>query len=1158
MKSKIIKSLVVAGLAVASPLAFVGCGEVAVKNYNVTGHNQTYYVNDSFSIVGMKLVLTMSDGNVKEVTITESMIKEMPDMSTAGVKHVAVDYEGKTYTFSFQVVEPSPESAPVYEIIGFSGIKLSYTEGDTEVELEPGAKITFIRTNLTTGEVALTKNMISGFDASTPGNKTFTITYDGKTLSVPYVVISLYEDQMKQLLQDFLAKYNAQSKTGSTSVGLSYSADFKYLQDQVHYQDSYSSSLKESDINANKTIYDALIKGVVNSALNGKDFNALEMTSKLEIIDALKSVKTNIENIDYYNYIVNETILTEPDAYYTALVRDYLCDGLDIKVAKGKDAVYSLAISTLDKIRNNEEIDVMELVESLNKIVQKYSTNEGVKLVISGLLDSTKLYIQEFGTKHALSYVISQSSKLFIYEEYNFDIYEWEVVENEELQEEYAILLSNLIYEVENIKYTNNYSKTIQDIDECLTDLIEFETLVGKKEYPDDAGVYIENYIIGYNKYQFMEIQESIENAKLFEVAAVLDAINKDGAIAVAADMAGLNGKAVSLVFDYLVCQIKNEPMDYEQFIIDYCFELGLNPTEYLAEYRTSGNVQIITAGLNNMFNQYDAHDFTAKDELLDLARYADSLQTEKIDAEILLQKLSAYYSAYHDWLVEEIPEAKDSILEFKLMADITANGLNGKAHIEYFGNLLSSLALPEGAINCEARYNSVSEINGGDIVTYKETNDYVAGDILSLNVYYGTDFKRLLGVIEEYGVTYYICRGDNWLDAVNPENPSQASWQEDAEYVQGLINEGKTLNEIKSLTRNCQFVPEEEVLGEVIAVNKHILNVPSSFVDAVTEFLVSNKTEQDVETLIKEICKLTGADSEQLYQYYKDGVLLQTMFDTFYYFETQTSTPNGEEPVEEPIDPKEEAMYTAYRNILVYIDSAMHTGEYNNSDLIKKVNLFADASITYAESLEDMDNMKELLAYKALYYATLGDATASTIINNLVEEYSVELKSMLVFNIATILQLEEGTVGYEAVNYFATKHTNNYINGSLDMKVVLEDFFTIVDTYCEDDVKVYSKSVSIMIGAMFYNEEIDYNELFAFVELPEGIESIDYNKLVAKLVNEDTYKILSINGVEVKHVVEDGELVKEILTLQFNVDFDMLMLSQVHANGTITLEVAF
>lgn len=113
-----------------------------------------------------------------------------------------------------------------------------------------------------------------------------------------------------------------------------------------------------------------------------------------------------------------------------------------------------------------------------------------------------------------------------------------------------------------------------------------------------------------------------------------------------------------------------------------------------------------------------------------------------------------------------------------------------------------------------------------GDMVIVKAQKEYVYGDIIKFNTSIPVT-HRLIAVIEEGGTTYYVCHGDN-VQSVNPANGADtALWTEDAAYVQELVDQGKTLDEIKGLTQNVQITTIDKIEGSVIA---HIDNYGTYF----------------------------------------------------------------------------------------------------------------------------------------------------------------------------------------------------------------------------------------------------------------------------------------------------------------------------------------
>ena len=79
---------------------------------------------------------------------------------------------------------------PTLESIGIKGsIQTQYTINE-ELNLND-AKLILTYSDDTQKEIDITSNMITGFDTTIVGNKTLTITYNGKTAKVNYVVSEL-------------------------------------------------------------------------------------------------------------------------------------------------------------------------------------------------------------------------------------------------------------------------------------------------------------------------------------------------------------------------------------------------------------------------------------------------------------------------------------------------------------------------------------------------------------------------------------------------------------------------------------------------------------------------------------------------------------------------------------------------------------------------------------------------------------------------------------------------------------------------------------------------------------------------------------------------------------------------------------------------------
>lgn len=175
MKTKKLTLMLALLLCVVLVFAFAACGgdEVTVSSIALkAGATTAYQVGDAVSLEGMTVVVTWSDGTTTEVPVTAAMLSGF-DTATAGTKTVTVTYEGVTTTLSITVTDyiSSIALGTGYKSAYFLGETLSVTGMNLTVTFASGA----------TQTVAVTADMVTGFNSATAGANTLTITYEGKT-----------------------------------------------------------------------------------------------------------------------------------------------------------------------------------------------------------------------------------------------------------------------------------------------------------------------------------------------------------------------------------------------------------------------------------------------------------------------------------------------------------------------------------------------------------------------------------------------------------------------------------------------------------------------------------------------------------------------------------------------------------------------------------------------------------------------------------------------------------------------------------------------------------------------------------------------------------------------------------------------------------------
>ncbi len=1514
MKKKVISSVIATGLVAAAPFAFSGCMP-KVTEHSFYGHNAEYSVNDTFSIEGMKLKLVMSDGEIREVTITESMVKQMPDMSTPGKKYFVVEYKNKEYVLTIDVVgdvvdEDEDDEADAQSLTSVNGLTTSYFVGDSII-LASNAKLRYVKASGSIGEVPLTSGMISNFSTteagtynmtisykgktlqveytvmevevqaitsvtgvkdeyfvgdvvefssnavvnfvnnngttdsvkfqssmltefstSTPGEHTaiityegvefyfiyrvaaiqaqtinevngievyyvvgdslnlsknatisvtfnngktqnipltadmisnfsttaagtklLTITYQGKTKTVEYHVATESDEELKQLLNEFLVKYKDQSKVGNTSATITVDSTAQFFKESASFKDTFGYDMDEENLPPYaKPLYDSIISGIVESSMKDSEIVDISgMKAKLSALKAMKNVYNNLEEVDFYDLIVNELILTESNEYYATKINQYLTEAFDLN-ANGQDLVVNQAKAIINSIRNKQEIDILDELETLKETIVQNSSDQnfGVNL-INQIEHAVEEYMEVHGTQHALSYAIKECPNLFIHEVWDENEENYVIIHNSDVSKAYAEQLSSLVYEIESLIDSESKSTTILNIIEILEsgelcdhnetsayeelyffnwsaftnlwnaaqsvldislsyDIInknsvdflryaryhqasdikyyleqqltyDFKYGLGLNEefntIQEKATEFVEEYIFKENasivgaidfliniatdaeaiaelqtlksfaqsyiqvngtehawsatiaqstnlvKFKFKpelreeaieyrgwfcedyarnlsDIVRSLENLKagklytsslntismasyylasdlnytyyylnstieewlyygleertdntILVLAATVGDIRQIKTTLVGlAEEYGLNSEAVAVVCDYVKDMYLGNTHNNVQYITDFCAALDIDSTPFLEEYNLTGTCQMVTMAATSLYEQYEDNEYciATKNSAIELAKYVDSILNGEFDFATLMSKLNTFAVDSYDYLSETDDDT--SIMLFTILSDLTSYGADYKGMISYVADILEQVAIPEGAIVREVLTSSMyPEFDCGDMITIEPANTYVVGDIIHFESYIYEVAHRIIGIVEENGEIYYITHGD-FVASANPENGvNRVDWQDDANYIQGLINEGKTLDEIMQASQNVQAVSIYNVNGKVTAVNQHSLPIPAEIISIVKNFLISDYTDADVEILIADVCEYFDIDSTQYVANYREHGTCYILEDLVDQFISRNDFVG-----------KELTMYEKLKDVAKAADE-IFAGKFDAKELIEKINVLAKASLEYTEDTGALD--ENVNWYRAMYYATLLPDGFKSTLDTAIEDFSHEIKDVSAEMICNVLKLEVGSKGYYKVYDLLTIYLNKYLKNGLteeDLGSILDEYFEIVDEYCDEDVQVYAKAISVMIGALTYEQgtEIDYNKVFGFIPLPDSIEEIDYNVLIEQLANKETYNCIKIEDVQVQYVTEGDEIVKEILTMNYSIDFELTVLAKVEATGTITLEIEF
>ena len=158
--------------------------EDSIKTITLENNNfkTNYKYGENLDLSGLTLKVTKESGEISTVAVTTGMISGY-NPNKLGSQTLTINYEGKQFTTVVNVVDYvkditlTPPTKNEYKI----GETLSLVGGSITEKMASGANGSII---------ALTNNMISGFDSTTPGTKNLTVKYvkDGKTYTKTFQV----------------------------------------------------------------------------------------------------------------------------------------------------------------------------------------------------------------------------------------------------------------------------------------------------------------------------------------------------------------------------------------------------------------------------------------------------------------------------------------------------------------------------------------------------------------------------------------------------------------------------------------------------------------------------------------------------------------------------------------------------------------------------------------------------------------------------------------------------------------------------------------------------------------------------------------------------------------------------------------------------------
>jgi len=1136
--------------------------------YSVSGYKNSYFVNENFQIDGIKLSI-IDNGVTKEIELLSSdpklMILELPDMSTPGNKTVKFKYNNTPYSFTISVITPQIAS---YNVSGFADSYFTETEFSAN-----NLKLNLKYEDNTSKSIDILDSMIiTSPDMSVPGSKIVVIEYEEKEYSFTINVVA--PNEISREIFGYKNVYDINSEEellGDLKLIVYYEngtqKEFNILEEDIK---PFISTIDMSS-EGNKVLnfeYDGLSYSI---SFNVEDLAKTEMLKKVENFmktfnsSTVKSSKfiINIEgtskyledNAEFNEEMINLAMSQFDNSTFTTMHKNIEKDSKDVM-----GYVFTIDYPSLEdfnKNQNSYDFFTMNyhIFETINgSLVRDYGPYK-LESFNSNYEEIVEISAEEFKNAIQATSIIASSSEKEI-SIYNSELAKpiYNAIINAVVKSSMNIDRTDILSAKDSLSAELDIINTLKNINSNITNIDFHNHFVNKLILTESDSYYINhsidailelfeiendqdcedelNYILSKNLKKFrnnefssveeiynliIDVNEILQNSNgnkssLEQLNVIVDGIDKQ-------DKHMLSKFIYSLrCFAYVEEKVYGEHENYnyihsyydgfvygyENGMYKYYYYAKLSNSDELVEQYYSG-LQSLIEKFENMNEYSNVKDFAY--DVIDSLREMDKVVKVMDENDYIGCNMNFYITSGVRNAVEAYIEAYDA----EMIADI----------IEMLGKVM-----PDDATQYEIESGSMyPEYRIGDIVTVRPASSYEIGD--SIVFYPSYEYEEGTFTSDRkvcHQIVEIISDGDNLIYK-----------------TKGIANQYE----------DSWIVKKENILGKVIGVNEYYLELPANLTTALTDcseiiYKELIKEEVDYIKLIENLCDRLGQESDYYIEKFDAGeiTILTDAFDK--YMEGWDETTGTEYEA-----------YNAMRNCCIYMDSLLIKNT-NRTELMNEINKCALALYNQFASMEETeyeqmitDAIVKLTNTEKDFYKNTQDVVKEN--KQIVKEYIVEILT----DTLCIRGNDEAVAELEHL-------TNFYLTAYLKDEFVLADLISsaedFIDNYCDEETRTTIKSFAIL-GALLVDQEteIDYNEIFGKLELPNEIKEVDFNKLINEtLKDKNTYDIYDVQEVKVDYITdENGNITKEILTISINAKYDLLI-SALDSVITLSLEISF
>ncbi|MCR4911933.1 MAG: bacterial Ig-like domain-containing protein [Bacilli bacterium] len=341
---------------------------------DTTNVDKKFFVGEVFNSNGLIVKAKYNDNSERTLTDDEYNVSE-PDMSSAGTKIITVSFDGQSKTYQISVTAVSVSSIAVTHAPN----KTTYEIGE-ELVID-GLVVT--ATNTDSSTQAVTGYELSGFDSSTAGTKTVTVTYQTKTATFDVTVLATPVLQSIELNTENVKKEFANGET-FTYEGLVVTAKYDRGSDK-------NVPLNECQITGAEDMSSAGEKTIIVTYQNKTDNYKITVGEPAPVLQSI-SITHEVNKKSYYIGDEFDKDGLEITAHYSdessQVVENYELSGFD----SSSDGEKTITVSFGGKT-TTFKVEVNVSYEG-QYIARVYHNSEWQNINLTGKNENTEYYVE--------------------------------------------------------------------------------------------------------------------------------------------------------------------------------------------------------------------------------------------------------------------------------------------------------------------------------------------------------------------------------------------------------------------------------------------------------------------------------------------------------------------------------------------------------------------------------------------------------------------------------------------------------------------------------------------------------------------------------------------------------------------------------------------